>query len=590
MKEFSSQDGGRYTFVDDVQNLQELALAINSIFGDCDGFVVSGCELNNDTISSGYVYLNGKLRLFAESSCSANTNGYRYLYEHNQTEQVPYANGSSKVGRTNYGVSLADTIPATDAVTNEAPKFIQIAADGTCKRLNDAFFGLYALLLDSKTNQIVKGKVKFDELVALSKELLLTSGAKFQTSSATAVIKHDSNAFTIAAASGSVVQRLVFNPAQGFSFFVGDVEVLRVSMSGAVLPCPLSATRLLGGNVAMSGNNVYLSRTNSDTAELDISVVGYGGGTARFRTTNIGNGKGKKMLTVDGANDAIVANVSTAIFKTTTTYGVVLQGSVAHTDNNYTQAICWKDVNGSVMAHLGFVADTNNVLELKNAIAAVQIWGVGYVNLCPVIKENGMALSDKYVLKTTYTTEMAKKASVDTTYTRIASDERYAQLSKGLTQFITGSATAATLRQQIGAVASSEISGFAKLDQFLADMAKSDTDKAKIRANIGAAASGDFEPKHADTGWKTIGSTGLYVRQIGRVVSIEGTVLNTHTGTTVFTLPNGIEAPTHTVGYAWNVSYNGAWACKIEANKRDCVVTYCNAHGNKIPFTLTYIV
>lgn len=590
MKEFSSQDGGRYTFVDDVQNLQELALAINSIFGDCDGFVVSGCELNNDTVSSGYVYLNGKLRVFSESSCTANSNGYRYLYEHNQTEQVPYASGSSKVGRTNYGVSLASTIPATDPVTNEAPKFIQIAADGTCKRLNDAFFGLYALILNSKATQTVKGKVKFDELVTLGKELLLTSGAKFQTSAATATIKHENNYFTLSATYNSTVRRLVFHPGQGFIFYCGAVEVLRVGTTGAVVSGPLRASKVIGGSITMSDDDIYQSSTNSDAGELNLSVLGYDGSTARFRTTNIGNGKGKKMFVVNGSNDAIIVNASKFTFRTTSTYGVVLQGSVIKTNVNYTQAICWKDSNADVIAHIGFVSLTTNILELKNVVAGIQIVGLDYVNIAPAIKENGKLLSDKYVLATTYTQDMAKKANASTTYSKTDCDGRFAQLTKGLSQFITGSTTAATLRQQIGAVASSEITGFAKTDQFLADMAKTDADKAKIRSNIGAAATGSFEPKMVDTDWKAIGSTGLYARQIGRIVSIQGTVINTHTNTKLFTLPNGIEAPTHTVGYAWNVSYNGTWACKIEANQRDCMVTYCNAHGNRIPFTITYIV
>lgn len=62
MKEFSSQDGGRYTFVDDIVNLQNLALAFSAIFDACDNFVIMGCELTGDTVSEGYVYINGKIR------------------------------------------------------------------------------------------------------------------------------------------------------------------------------------------------------------------------------------------------------------------------------------------------------------------------------------------------------------------------------------------------------------------------------------------------------------------------------------------------------------------------------------------------
>ncbi|MBR4405204.1 MAG: hypothetical protein IKT30_02395 [Bacteroidaceae bacterium] len=64
MKEFSAQTGGRYTYVDDIVNLQELSLAFASIFNNCDNFIISGCEISGTSISEGYVYINGKIRRF----------------------------------------------------------------------------------------------------------------------------------------------------------------------------------------------------------------------------------------------------------------------------------------------------------------------------------------------------------------------------------------------------------------------------------------------------------------------------------------------------------------------------------------------
>lgn len=40
MKEFTSQTGGRYTYIDDIMNLQNLALAFTSIFDECDNFII----------------------------------------------------------------------------------------------------------------------------------------------------------------------------------------------------------------------------------------------------------------------------------------------------------------------------------------------------------------------------------------------------------------------------------------------------------------------------------------------------------------------------------------------------------------------
>ena len=65
MIEFNAQEGGRYTYVDDIVNLQDLALSYSALFSECDNFVVSGCEVSGTSISAGYVYINGKLRYFS---------------------------------------------------------------------------------------------------------------------------------------------------------------------------------------------------------------------------------------------------------------------------------------------------------------------------------------------------------------------------------------------------------------------------------------------------------------------------------------------------------------------------------------------
>ena len=61
MKEYVAEAGGRYTYVDDILNLQELTLSMTSIFTDCANFIISGCEVVSDNeITSGYVWINKK--------------------------------------------------------------------------------------------------------------------------------------------------------------------------------------------------------------------------------------------------------------------------------------------------------------------------------------------------------------------------------------------------------------------------------------------------------------------------------------------------------------------------------------------------
>lgn len=137
MKEFNAQTGGRYVYVDDMLNLQELALAFGELFNECDNFIVSGCQVSGNAISAGYVYLNGKLRRF--SGASGISTWPQYLYESNATESVQYAVGGTKVGRNVYGVSIGATVPTSlDPLTQQVPVSMQITQSGG-KRIRDAF-------------------------------------------------------------------------------------------------------------------------------------------------------------------------------------------------------------------------------------------------------------------------------------------------------------------------------------------------------------------------------------------------------------------------------------------------------------------
>lgn len=88
MKEYVAEPGGRYTYSDDVLNLQELALSLSALFEGCPDFIVSGCEVNGAAITAGYVWLNGKVRRF--EGCKDAVFPY-YIYETNRHESVTYA-------------------------------------------------------------------------------------------------------------------------------------------------------------------------------------------------------------------------------------------------------------------------------------------------------------------------------------------------------------------------------------------------------------------------------------------------------------------------------------------------------------------
>ena len=64
MKEFIAEPGGRYTYADDIINLQDMVLAVSSLLDGCSNFIISGCQCQGAVITPGYVWLGGKIRRF----------------------------------------------------------------------------------------------------------------------------------------------------------------------------------------------------------------------------------------------------------------------------------------------------------------------------------------------------------------------------------------------------------------------------------------------------------------------------------------------------------------------------------------------
>lgn len=580
MKEFNSQDGGRYTFVDDVVNLQNLALAFSSIFRDCGNFVVWGCELSGDTVSEGFVFINGKLRQFPGGSCQADAQGQRYLIEHNTTETVPYASGESKVGRTDYGVSLVQTVPAVmDAVTGALPQSIVIKEDGSCRRVNEAFFGHFALLLNPVSErQVVDRNVHVAGTLSSLQKLFTNGPVEIASAKGAARLLYTGGVFVIAATVGGRDFRLEFSEDEGIRFKVDGELMLTVSGSTVTSHAPLRLDSMETGDILVKGSGIC-SVTVSDEGVVDINMFGPDKSDGYFRTTRIGDGKGKAMVTADGAAGTVTLNGPKIIFEHSE---LIIQSDAE-------RSMTWKNATGTTKASVGFLPTSPGVFSIRNLQGNMSLAGAEYVDLGPVIREGGVQLSEKYVLTTKLAEELGKKADSVNTYSKTESDEKYAAKAGGFTQFF-GSTPAPILRQQIGAVSSTELSAYAKNSELLSDMAKTAADKAAIRKNIGAVGTDDCQPKLNDTGWKRVGNTDLYARQIGDVVSIQGVLYTVHAGT-AFTLPSGIESPRHNVGYSWSTSGNKAWGCQIQPNSRVAEVVMCDGSCDKyIPFTMTYMI
>lgn len=585
MNEFNAQIGGRYVYVDDVLNLQDLALAFGHIFDECDNFIISGCEVSDSTIAPGYVYLNGKVRYF--SGASNVTTWPQYLYEKNSTESVHYANGNTKIGRNIYGLSMASSVPTTaDALTGKIPVSMPITQSGGTL-MKDAFFGKYALVLNAANlSQVLNGSLK------ISGDLEVVGG--FTSQQNHIKIADNKGSFDLSFVDGNLYSKTKYSSNSyaismedgvGIGMYANNALVAQVNENGIIISANLKAQQ--GAFTSASIGNIYNGTDATSEGRVNINLIGYNGATSYYRNTVIGNGRGSAVVSINGANQSVQIDGLTTIASGESGKGLVLKGAKSKTSVNIQKMITWEDVNASVMAQMGFTETLDASFRIYNSLSNVAIYGASnsYVDIGPVIKENGQSLADKYVQVSILDT-LAKSADV---FSKTDSDDRYSLVSDGFSGYINAGQSQETLRTQIDAVGNSDLNGYLKKSEYLADVATDEDAKKKIRDNIGALGSGDYQTKLKDSGWIALSNTGLYIRQIGNVVCVQGTLQTAYLGT-IFTIPNTIDPPTYAVSQSF-VSDGQTWLASIDGGSRACKTTYSSGSGNnKMQFSITYMV
>lgn len=589
MKEFNSQTGGRYTYIDDIINLQELALAFGSIFDACDNFIVSGCEVVSGASTEGIVWLNGKLRRVPA------TQGVTlplYINESNKSEFVPYASGDQKVGRTSYGCTVSQAPPsAVDEVSGKTQASITIDSAGKAMRLNDAFFGKYALLKDpSLPYQTVKGQVNFTGTV-MAKQMVSDRVNISGTGVTGSILYNDKNLViqTQSSASSGRICELTVSPDSGWGFRVNGSTVLRLTQSECVSSVPFQASQIRSGSLVINGTNIYNTTNATDLGEININMIGYNGGVAKRRTVKIGDGAGSTMIEARGTTGQVYITAQLFASSPNET-GLILTSSYLRTSSSFAKSMMWSDTSGVECARIGFSAGANSVFAINNKLGDVNVKGVSAVNIGPVIKENGVKLSDKYVLKDDFDTITGTMADASKVYSMTSADSKFASKANGLSQFVTSTNTKAVLCGHIGAATIAAVDKCVSKEALLSDMATSDELKKQIRQNIGAAGVDDVPAKPLDSGWVEVDSSGLFARAIGSVVCVQGRVKTHHTGV-VFRLPNSIPAPMHDVTFSTVINSDEHWSCCIPAGTKNCIVSSCHQAGSHrvVSFSITYM-
>lgn len=106
MKEFVATKGGRKLYIEDIEYLQDLALANSEIYRSYGNFVITGCEpsISGDqlTIADGFVYINGKVRQFAKQTFAVPEGKIFYIGEVDTTYTTVYQDNTTNPSRVDY--------------------------------------------------------------------------------------------------------------------------------------------------------------------------------------------------------------------------------------------------------------------------------------------------------------------------------------------------------------------------------------------------------------------------------------------------------------------------------------------------------
>lgn len=586
MKEFNAQTGGRYTYVDDIVNLQELALAFASVFDDCDNFIISGCEVSDTTISSGYVYINGKIRYFP--GVSGVLTWPQYLYESNRTETVAYASGDDKVGRNVYECAVASAVPTRlDPLTGKVPAFIKFTAQGG-RKMREAFFGKYALLLQSAMGtQVVSDAVTFEKSVNVNGVLKTGNSVLLEKNNAICKVFYSENKLVIQSQVAEKTMCIAIDNSDGFQFSVDNTPLCTIGTDGIVFNEPVTTTQIISGNICVTDNDIFNKKHADNDACININMTGYNNGNSYYRNTIIGDGKNNAIITVTGSTKNVQITGNLSIDSTAT-------ASLSLRQN---KCIQWLNGEDNQSAYIGYNS-SSGVFDIKNTIGSIVISATNFVNITAAIMERGELLTDKYVTRAFLTTELNKKASATEVYTRTMCDTKFLTINNGLIP-LTNVFEKDALCGQIGAATKTYVNQtFVTKNNLLSDIATNEEIKKQICDNIGAAYGSEYQVKLNDTGWLLTdvslyySSNKLYVRQIGNIVYIQGkAAVSEDKERWYIRLPVAIAPPTHAVSFTYRKSATEYWTGWIEANSR--LVYTANANnitGEVIPITITYMV
>ena len=480
MKEYIAETGGRYTYSDDILNLQELALSMSAVFDGCSDFIISGCEIEGPRVSPGYVWLGGKVRRF--DGCADAVYPY-YIYEINRHESVVYANEVNKRGRTCYLCAGAKAVPDTvDPVTDKLPAAIEVT-ESYAPRFIDKFFGRYAVLLDTpfarqtvKKDLVLAGTFTGQKEISSKTAVSVSGGNGYMLKG---IVKADGHAAIGAYLHGLLVNEIVIRTDGTFSFMKQGKELARVTEDGISCGTSLNENARIGA-VRIKGYDIYNTSDVTDEGCIRINYHGTEGGGTKYRDFAVHDGKACTTPVLKVIGRTATLQVGGLLSLQSTGRGIDIQNTAYTKDNaRLTNLITWRDSAAALLATVGFDTADSFRFALRNALGDIVLAPLGAVDVLGTLKINGKSVSDTYVTVRAFTEAMGKKVDVvegkqlstedfTTEYRKKLAAITTGELTEGGEGYVTSGTVAAALKMKLSA------------DGNLSDV----MDKAAARKNI----------------------------------------------------------------------------------------------------------
>lgn len=463
MKEYVAETGGRYTYSDDILNLQELALSMSAIFDGCSDFIISGCMVDGAVISPGYVWLGGKVRYF--EGCTDAVYPY-YIYETNRHESVVYANDVNKRGRTCYLCVGGRSVPdVPDTVMGKIPVAIEVTQD-YAPRFIDKFFGRYAVLLDTPfSRQTVKKDLVLAGTLTGQKEIVSKTAVSVSGENGymlRGIVRTDGNASVGAYLNGLLVNEIVIRTDGSFSFMKQEKELARITENGLVYACSTADDTRVGA-LRIKGYDLYNTADATDNGCVRVNYWGKEGGGTKYRDFAVHDGKacGVPLLLVSGRDAS--TTVGGLLTVSSAGRGVEIRNTAYTKDNmRLVNLVFWKDSASADIASLGYDTTDSFRFIVRNTLGDIVLYPFGAVDVNGTLKINGKAVGDIYVSQTAFTSALAGK--VDAVKGKQLSTEDFTtdfrkkleaittgELTEGGAGYVTSAAVAEALKMKLSA-------------------------------------------------------------------------------------------------------------------------------------------